>query len=91
MFWRKKKIPNPEIEKFEAEIERRGLLLVDGTFHGDSVLIWKQDDFINFAKREGKTTIFKDYGFFGNEINYFYIVEGFMVRIFLERLVKEVK
>lgn len=83
----KKKV-NPEIEKFEKDIERRGFLLVEGHYTRSSVFIPDTAEFLKFAKRSRVGTIFKAYRYIDEKHIYFYIVDGQIIRTSIKLKVK---
>ena len=86
MFGRKPKIPNPRIKEFEKSLKQRGLLLVEAGLYGLSFIIPNEDDFINFAKRSKVYTVFRSS--WSVHTNYFYIVDGIIIRIYLKNKVR---
>ena len=88
MFGRKPKIPNPEIKEFEKDLNQRGLLLVKGMFFNSSILIFDGTNFLQFAKRNGIKTIFKLDGKRYVYTNYFFIVNGVIVRTYFKAKVR---
>jgi len=82
----KKKIPNPDIEKFETQIKKRGLLLVKASFSYGHVVINVSCEFVNFAKRSKVGTVFKEIGY--DNVYYYYIVNGIIVYTYLKRMVE---
>lgn len=90
MWFRKKKIPNPEIKEFDEYLDKRGLLLRNAKLYKRDIIIEDKEAFVNFAKRESVGTVFKDdRDTYWIGIAYFYIVDGVIVSRFLERMVDE--
>ena len=89
MWFRKPKKPNPKIKELEKNLDERGLLLVDAQLNESSILIWDGNEFAKFAKRSSVRTIFKEEGRY--QTNYFYTVDGEIIRTFLVNEVRETK
>jgi len=90
MIFFKRKIVNPAIEKFNAEIKQNGILLEEGWHYGSKIIIRNTETFLSFAKRNNVTTIFIDERWTISDVTYFYIVDGLIVRSgSFEKMVKD--
>ena len=77
----KKKRVNPFIKRFERNLKKRGLFLVDAHMNKSSVFIPKSEEFINYVKRSGVRTVFRDDNkpYYKEFIMYFYPANGVIV------------
>jgi len=86
----KKKIVNPILTEFEAQLKKRGFLLVKAFYAQRDIYIYSRSEFINHAKRSGVQTIFVDESPGYNINDYFYLtIGGCIVNISIRRRVKE--
>lgn len=73
-----KKVPNPEIVKFEAKIRTKGFDIVRGVHYRTTMRIKDRDEFLDYAKAHHVGIIFKEEAHWG-EVTFFCLVHGAII------------